>query len=412
VLHHAVVVWGEEKITLDPEGFTQPSFLVGRKLNPFDGLFPGSQHGFAPLHGWGLCSFIKYLQNTTNWDPAGLQATYTRLHQSLPAHEALLANLTGPPAAAWVDYLREYVGGNLYAVHPDTFMTEASQAATSWTISTSDDTVKVFDSAAVRSYADMSGRMFAIRLNYPTMDEATQVQFQASSDDVADGLYSVIVFGYKPGQSLLYIGQAAELRIADIRAMQDEGYTHLLGVVANGRSVFTPNETSDIYLVVKVIAPDPITECYVWARVKCNYELQYPPDPPTEGEAYFDIGAYQKPGTWTDTNTFSVIWNELDPETGNADEIRVTVLLDQTRDNILRLDVYRHLNHSNPVNRDLVEVLTAFNIPRFTNYYRVDGLETMNHFTEFKSTEVGDQHRYEAKLPISDEENFIVVKFF
>jgi hypothetical protein len=414
-LHSAVLNWSEEVFTLDPGEFTQPMFLTGRKLAPFKGMSEGAGNSrFSALnHGEGMSSFIKYLANTTNWEAEGLRTTYEGLRGQLVS-DALFSNFTNSPEAVWMDYMREYVGGNLYGVHPDTFMAEAGKTATSWTVSGPDDTLKVFDSSAVRSYPEMSARMFAIRLNYPTIDEAAQIQFQASSDDLEDGLYSVIVFAYKPGHEFNYIGQAQELRIADIRALHDEGYTNLLAVLANGHSFFTPGEISDIYLVVKVIEPDPITECLVWAKVWSSFSLVYfsDPDNPQEGETEFQIGAFQREGTWTDTNTFSVTWDEVDQQTGNSDEIRITIILDETRDNIERLDVYRHLHWVYPVYRELEEVLTAFDIPRYHDYYRIDGLVTTDHISEFESTEDWDESHYEAVFPISSTGNMIEVKFF
>ncbi len=61
--HIAVLTWSEELFTPDPGGYTQPMFLTGHKLAPFQGMKEGAEdsHNSAVEHGKGMSSFIKYM---------------------------------------------------------------------------------------------------------------------------------------------------------------------------------------------------------------------------------------------------------------------------------------------------------------------------------------------------------------
>jgi len=410
----AVTKWAKTAFITDPDLYSPPSEFKGEEHAPFSGLRAGVGENRSQMlsHAAGMIGLVEHLVNQTSFGRGGIGLIVDGIKAGMEPMEALLESGPGPIQTWLPEFFRQYVGGNIYSVPADTFMTLANSGTTSWTISGPTDTLKTFVTGSVIQYPDYSAKMFSIRLNYAQISDEAEIEFEVSSDEVSEDDLTVIVFAYN-GQSLDYLGHATALRIGDIPYLMNEGDTHLVATVVNSHGTAPYTGSSQIFLTVEVLDPDPINEVYVFVKMLCSNRVEYV-DNPGSNHDYDDrntIGAFQYPGTLID-NSFTASWYEEVDDQGRVVEGWILAVFDETRDHIERLEVWYKQTWPAYNNYVAEEYCWAAEIPRHLDYYEVSGPESYSYIVEIEDEVTDDSSHRWILFPIGDDQSRITVKFF
>lgn len=248
---YAVYSWMEELFTSD-SNYKNPKSFPEYAITPFNGLRAdkgeNSEANFDLnlQHGIGMSSVIKYLTDDERYGKVGIGKTFGGVSQSVLTTASLLNSMDALLADWWPDFLKEYVGGNIYDVPIGYFLDNKSQ---SWEINSIEDTSRLFSI----TYPDLSAKMFEINLNYQPPDTSYKMLLSMDAPSGLDGL-ALIMFGIKNGEpEYLETAHAQDFEIPNLKSYYDDGMTQFLAVLVN--CLVTSDDylgESDIDLTIKI----------------------------------------------------------------------------------------------------------------------------------------------------------------
>lgn len=240
-LDHAIASWSEELFTDDPN-FKYPTNFPDNAMAPFNGMQAGVSNTSEKEHGYGMSSIIKYLTEYTDFGKTGIGKAYNLISKGADPVTALINN-TDIPEEEWLpDFFKKYINGEIYNQSIDYFL---SNVNFTWDINSASDTSNVFSSSnfIIKSYPDLSAKMFKINLNYEPEDTSSGMLLSmVASDDIYEQL-SLLVYGIKGGKSeYLGVAKIQDFEIPNLNSYYNDGMKQFLIVLVNG------NITSNDYL--------------------------------------------------------------------------------------------------------------------------------------------------------------------
>lgn len=242
-LDYAIITWSEEFFTNDAS-FNHSTDFSDNAMAPFNGMQVGSGTTEASerKHGLGMSSVIKYLVDYTDFGKNGIGKAYNLISQGADPVTALINNTT-IPEEEWVpDFFKKYVNGEIYNQPIDYFL---DNTPVYWDINDKSDTSKTFSSDffLIKSYPDISAKMFEINLNYADIDTSAKMLLSMKWGGAdLEGL-SLIMFGINNGKAE-YLGtaNAQDFEIPNLKDYYESGIEQFLAVLVNS------NVTSYDYL--------------------------------------------------------------------------------------------------------------------------------------------------------------------
>lgn len=209
-LDEATAVWSEEKFTNAPGTFVSTT-RVGNELNPLAGISAGAIADPA-AHGYGMSSLIRALV-ARQGNEGFLFPTYTRILAGMGVIPALQQSTSSPLSQRWGPYLVDLVGGGIY--RDVTGNMARDNRSGMFTVASAADTAATFS----ESYPDLSGRLYAVRLNDPQIgDDATLVARVEGLDK------RVAAYRYEQDQALTLLAEDPDsVVVTGLRTMQTQG---------------------------------------------------------------------------------------------------------------------------------------------------------------------------------------------
>lgn len=230
-LHHAVASWFEQKLVPEyPEWhFFKPldfDLTDHNRQAPFEGLQAGAGNTLlsARNHGGGMSTLIRYL--TVNYRESAVFRIYDAIKTQAAPGAAVLGCVADEARVMWPDFLKEYVRGNIYD-GPFAGDVYASDVHGAFTIDSAEDTLVDFSLA----YPDLSGRIFLMELDYPTLDT---IRFVVSSSTIPAEDIAILIFAHKNGSTdpFLIKGET-EVILTQVDTLVASGLEQLWVVVVN-----------------------------------------------------------------------------------------------------------------------------------------------------------------------------------
>ncbi len=285
-LDEATAVWAEEKFS-SSSNYISP-VRSGNEFAPFNGMQAGAEID-ARNHGYGMSALIKYL--VKKHGESVLVNIYNRIRAGDHPVDAI-ENAAGDPSDWYLDFLKEYIIGNVYKD-----FTPLSNLAGRFTISSEKDNHTSF----LQSYPDLSGKLFLIRLSYPDMPENAVMTIK---DDSVWG--EITVFKVK-SDAIEYLDNGYdEVAISNLKGLQDNGW-NLLILETNVRAISPYTDEGQIKVEVNVTN---LTAIELWSgnwQGKFCWKLDPSEDPVCWNES----------GTWRATVTGTNAQMNIYDETGD-----------------------------------------------------------------------------------------------
>jgi hypothetical protein len=209
-LDEATAAWSEAKFASASGTFVSAT-RSGNELNPLAGISAGAIAD-AAAHGYGMSSLIRALVERQG-NEGFLLPTYTKIRGGMGVIPALQQSLSSPLSQRWGPYLVDLVGGGIYGdVTGDMARDNRSGM---FTVASAADTAASFSA----SYPDLSGRLYAVRLNSP------QIGGNATLVARVEGLDKrIAAYRYEQNQALTLLAEDPDsVIVTDLRTMQTQG---------------------------------------------------------------------------------------------------------------------------------------------------------------------------------------------
>jgi hypothetical protein len=242
-LDEATAVWSEEKYSeLGPQNYVSRTFK-GFEMEPFKGMqkdYDKNNKGLARDHGYGMPGLVKYLLRTYGEDK--LVKIYEGIQAGNHPVDAIISNTESP--GVWLEpFFREYILGNIYNIEPSKWWAEHEGE---FTIDSKDDKLKTFS----HTYQDLSGKLFRILLEYPSLNSDVKIRFTVNGGDNSE----VTVFKYSDvlGEIRCLGNSTSEVSVSEIKNLMDTGWD-LLALVTNTRHESPYTGSSETTLKVELI---------------------------------------------------------------------------------------------------------------------------------------------------------------
>jgi hypothetical protein len=140
--------------------------------------------------------------------------------------ESIARELGTDETTWWPEFVKEYIGGNIYGIPSSSFLDSNAMKGT-FTI-TATDTTKTFSSV----FGDLSADIYRVSIDPSFSKDVGSLQFTAESNDIGVDYLNVLFFGIKGGK-LEYIGQGNALSVNDL--IQHTDNNEILAVVTNSK---------------------------------------------------------------------------------------------------------------------------------------------------------------------------------
>jgi hypothetical protein len=139
-----------------------------------------------------------------------------------------------------------------------------------FTIDASDDTVKTYG----LMYKDLSAWPFRVNLDYPSIDEHSNISFSLLGTEDAET--EISVFKYNgTGDMELIDHSTTRVDVPRIGELTDSGHD-LLGLVTNRHATHPYNGTTPVHLKIRVFQELDISGCYIAARdIDADFLVEY-----------------------------------------------------------------------------------------------------------------------------------------
>lgn len=218
-LDEATAAWSEEKFTSAPGTFVSAT-RAGNELNPLAGISAGAIAD-AGAHGYGMSSLIRALVDRQG-NEGFLLPTYTRILGGMGVVPALQQSISSPLSQIWGPYLVDLVGGGIY--RDVTGNIARDNRSGMFTVGSAADTAASLSA----SYPDLSGRLYAVRLNFPQIgDNATLIARVEGMDK------RIAAYRYEQNQALTLLSEDPDsVVVPGLHTMQAQGAWVIL-LVAN-----------------------------------------------------------------------------------------------------------------------------------------------------------------------------------
>ena len=274
-LDEATAVWAEEKFS-SSSNYISP-VRSGNEFAPFNGMQAGAEID-ARNHGYGMSALIKYL--VKKHGERILVDIYNRIKAGDHPVDAI-ENAAGDPSDWYDDFLEEYILGRIYSD-----FTPLSNLAGRFTISSERDNHTAF----MKSYPDLSGKLFLIRLSYPDMPENAVMRIK---DDNVWG--EITVFKVKSNAVEYLDSGYDDVTVSNLKELQDNGW-NLLILETNIRAITPYTDEEQIKVEVNVTN---LTAIEIW-RGSWQGEFCWELDPSEDPICWNESGTWRATVTGTD----------------------------------------------------------------------------------------------------------------
>lgn len=366
-LDEATAVWIEEKFSSQPN-FVSP-IRAGNEMAPFDGMHKGAEIS-GQNHGYGMSAVIKYLVSLHN-DETIVSDIYDRI--SVNDHPVDAIETATDNAILWYEQcLRAMITGQIYNLGTSFWV---GQPDDEFRIQDAEDTLKTY----TKSYPDLSGRLFKIKLEYQNIDQTASLSFNASG-----GTNEITIFKYN-NSGMQFINTASgSLTLPDVKTLTQEGW-NLIVLLTNARAVSPYTETQDITLEIKVDKPE-YDECYFQLKIDGNF-YRVNSDGTTENVTInvWNVLGFQE-GTFSN-NIFTASWDEEDSD-GLFFKGNLKVTMSEDRSTVISIEASENFGYpeSSIAYYDVIFDYKAAEIPFVAEYtyyrvYEIEGTSVSSHIT-------------------------------
>ncbi|MBN2543584.1 hypothetical protein JXI42_12030 [bacterium] len=266
-LAEAFSVWCEDKVDLVTNYIS--SSLGGNEMEPFYGWQIAAQD-----HGYGMSVVMKDLVEV--YGESSVREVFNYIDAG-PAPvspvDAVLHSVTEPVGNMWHGFLGSYILGHYFNDQVRNIILDNLGNFTDFfIINGAADTLATFTD----SYQDLSGKLYAVELNYTGILPGASLLFTLS-DPTNCGL---AVFKLKVGADStalldeVFPGGSGTIAIPNVSELAAGGW-RLIALVSNSRHVAPYTGNTSISLEAKLTGSSPgtITRGYIWARL--NNHLLY-----------------------------------------------------------------------------------------------------------------------------------------
>lgn len=241
--HYAVQQWFPSVVPGSPAPAI-PEKFAGHEYEPFKGLIAGSTYSSDRDHGYGLTSYVRFLEMKFGKNAIG--DIYLELVRTESLHSGLLAG-AGDDVYNWLpEYFDKLLQGELYNASTAAM---AANVTDSYTIDSDFDTLATF----YRGCPHLGAQIYRFELDYDSISIDAVLDLSIAGSGINQDYVTLLVYQYKDG-AIAYIGAGNDVKVAGLRDLTQAGYD-ILAVAVNSYSEDPHTGTTAITVTGAVSTP-------------------------------------------------------------------------------------------------------------------------------------------------------------
>ncbi len=324
-LNQSLITWSEEffvpvgeRVNYVPSGFKGNEMAALNGIDYGSNIGEGSDVSKVINYGRGLSPLVKFISMDnlsadidTMWayyynsvirkDKSPVAVVINMMNDAFNNLSYETGRFDFTTKGYYVEFLDQYLRGNIYSVEASTFL-DAVSTENTFTINKEEDTLKLFS----RNYPELSARLFKIEIKNDEIQKDRKLELKASAED--NEAAHVVVYGYKDGDLTLLEG-GRTITISDLTP-----YDTYLAMVPH--DFFSFLNINDIKLDLEVTLKKPKERKFEYCAIKTELKR-------IRESNYFSEPI---PEPFVDTTSWVVSWYLKGSFNGNKFEAQIDTL--------------------------------------------------------------------------------------